>query len=70
MAEKKNKKKQYQCEYCFDIGCACGGIGISCHGCCSCPAGQRARDRRKRALTQVAKLVGVKEIRDVEPWMK
>ena len=39
MAEKK-KKKQYNCDHCFDTGCACGGIGVSCHGCCDCPAGE------------------------------
>lgn len=60
----KNKKKSYQCEYCFDTGCACGGIGISCHGCCSCPEGERAQQNRKKALAQVAKLLGVKEIVD------
>lgn len=57
---------KHKCEYCFDTGCACGGIGISCHGCCDCPAGERARKRRKKVLAQIAKLLGVKEIRDVD----
>lgn len=26
------------CEECFHTGCVCGGIGHSCHGCCSCIA--------------------------------
>lgn len=65
MGEKNKKKiKRYKCEYCFDTGCACGGIGVSCHGCCDCPEGERARQDRKRALSQVAKLIGVKEIVD------
>lgn len=28
----------YKCLQCFDSGCSCGGIGLSCHGCCTCDA--------------------------------
>ena len=27
---------KYYCSDCWDIGCICGGIGLSCHGCCTC----------------------------------
>lgn len=67
MGEKKKKKQPYSCNYCFDTGCACGGIGLSCHGCCICPEGERARQSRKDALASVARMVGVKEIVD-EPY--
>ncbi len=55
---------KYKCEHCFDTGCACGGIGVSCHGCCDCSEGKRAQQDRKEALTQIAKLIGVEKIVD------
>lgn len=27
---------QFNCDKCFDTGCECGGIGLSCDGCCDC----------------------------------
>lgn len=37
----RKEKTKYDCEQCFDTGCVCGGIGLSCNGCCDCAA---ARD--------------------------
>lgn len=39
--KKLEAKSQYDCEDCFDTGCVCGEIGLSCDGCCRCAA---ARD--------------------------
>lgn len=34
---KENKSlSEFYCSECFDTGCQCGGIGLSCHGCCDC----------------------------------
>jgi hypothetical protein len=46
-----------ECELCYDTGCSCGGIGMNCHGCCSCKAGQKALNNRADALVQIAKMV-------------
>lgn len=45
--------EKYKCKECFDTGCACGGIGLSCHGCCNCVAGEKARLRRTEALKEI-----------------
>ncbi len=34
--KKRMPEPEYECEKCFDTGCVCGGIGLSCHGCCDC----------------------------------
>lgn len=34
---------QYYCWDCYDTGCLCGGIGLSCHGCCPCEGVGRDR---------------------------
>jgi len=47
----------YKCKECYDTGCSCGGIGLSCHGCCSCEKGKKARANRKRALEGVVAIV-------------
>jgi len=55
---------KYECRKCFDTGCQCGGIGLSCHGCCDCEAGEESRDNRKRALMEVVCLTGRKLTRE------
>lgn len=40
-ARKRKAESEYQCNQCFDTGCQCGGIGLTCDGCCSCEVGQR-----------------------------
>ena len=36
-----------KCGACFDTGCCCGGVGISCHGgCCSCDTALRIRGEK------------------------
>lgn len=35
-AKRRKTESQYDCEECFDTGCVCGGIGLTCDGCCSC----------------------------------
>jgi hypothetical protein len=47
-----------QCPNCFGTGCQCGGIGLDCHGCCDCEAGDRARLNRKIALAEIVVLCG------------
>ena len=32
----KLKTTGFNCDKCFDTGCECGGIGLSCEGCCDC----------------------------------
>lgn len=36
----KNRKRKaqsgYDCDRCNDTGCICGGIGLTCDGCCDC----------------------------------
>jgi hypothetical protein len=34
--ERLYPKSEYYCSWCKDTGCACGGIGLSCQGCCPC----------------------------------
>ena len=46
-----------KCKECFDTGCSCGGIGLTCHGCCFCESGNQSRDNRKKALEEVSKLL-------------
>ena len=36
--EVRNLKSKYNCEECMDTGCRCGGIGLTCSGCCNCSA--------------------------------
>lgn len=50
-------KPKEECPYCFDTGCSCGGIGLRCHGCCSCPEGTKAKQKRARALKEVAAIM-------------
>ena len=47
------------CPLCFDTGCQCGGIGMSCHGCCTCEKGDEARKRREVVLDEVAVFMGL-----------
>jgi len=34
--KRQHHKSEYYCSWCWDTGCTCGGIGMSCHGCCPC----------------------------------
>jgi hypothetical protein len=34
--ERLYPKSEYYCSWCKDTGCTCGGIGLSCQGCCPC----------------------------------
>ena len=47
-----------QCPDCFGTGCKCGGIGLDCHGCCHCEAGNRARQNRIIALAEIVVICG------------
>ena len=46
-----------QCKDCFDTGCKCGGIGLSCHGCCNCKSGRRAKIDRIQALAEMTIII-------------
>ena len=35
-ARKRKAEAKYDCEDCMDTGCVCGGIGLTCDGCCNC----------------------------------
>lgn len=59
------EREEYKCPDCYDTGCRCGGIGLSCHGCCTCPAGDRARENRKKAISEMLALV--LHVRGTEP---
>lgn len=34
--KRRMKQSEYECDLCFDTGCSCGGIGLTCDGCCRC----------------------------------
>lgn len=34
--KRRKAESEYECELCYDTECVCGGIGLTCHGCCSC----------------------------------
>jgi hypothetical protein len=56
--------EKYKCNKCFDTGCSCGGIGISCHGCCSCEAGKKAQENRINAMKQILDLFKIDHPKD------
>lgn len=33
---KRMAQSGYDCDRCKDTGCVCGGIGLTCDGCCDC----------------------------------
>ena len=45
--------KNEKCPDCFDTGCRCGGIGLDCHGCCSCNAGYKAQQPIKYLFIEI-----------------
>lgn len=56
-SQQQPQHKPYKCDKCFDTGCCCGGIGLSCHGCCDCEAGEQARRDRVQALEEVSMII-------------
>lgn len=43
--KRRKTESEYDCDDCFDTGCMCGGIGLSCHGCCHCAAARDPYDQ-------------------------
>ena len=53
------KKLIFECNECFDTGCCCGGIGLSCHGCCSCKKGKEAQENRRIAIDEILAIIAL-----------